>query len=109
MRGWVLLMALAICAPANAHDQWADGSEVPSWVKSACCGPADAHLLKNDDVWVEGGEYHVRGNRYTVPVNKALPSPDGRFWIFYGTYWGDYGSREKYDGMPICFFAPTGA
>ena len=114
---WVLIIALVAflvlafgaVTHAEAHTQWADGSGIPDEIKKACCGEAEAHMLRDEDVWVENGEYHVRGYRYTYPVNKAQPSPDGRFWIFYGTYWGDYGSREKYDGMPICYFAPTGA
>ena len=107
--GWLLIFMTFWALHAHAHTQWADGSSIPDEIKKACCGEAEAHMLRDEDVWVEGGEYHVRGYRYTYPVSKAQPSPDGRFWIFYGTYWGDYGNREKYDGKPICFFAPTGA
>jgi len=31
--------------PAAAHDKWANGVEVPSWVKRSCCGPEDVHRL----------------------------------------------------------------
>jgi hypothetical protein len=49
---------LSICAisawwflsPTYAHDYWADGKPVPNWVKTSCCGPADAHHLRPDQV-----------------------------------------------------------
>jgi hypothetical protein len=37
-------------SPTNAHDYWADGKAVPNWVKASCCGPADAHHLRPDQV-----------------------------------------------------------
>ena len=46
-------------APAVAHDQWANGKAVPGWIKSACCGPADADHLRPDQVSHNAGGDHV--------------------------------------------------
>jgi hypothetical protein len=56
-----------------AHDYWFNGKKVPSWVKSACCGPTDAHRLAmsnihtapwNDDYMIIDG--------YKNPYEKQL-------------------------------------
>jgi hypothetical protein len=88
-------------APALAHDQWADGKAVPGWVKSACCGPADAHRLRPDQVTRDArGDYVVEGYREPILAKFALPSEDGNYWIFY---------RDNLDGSRsavFCFFVP---
>ncbi|HME83833.1 MAG TPA: hypothetical protein VKG91_04605 [Roseiarcus sp.] len=88
-------------AQALAHDQWANGKAVPDWVKSACCGPADAHHLRPDQVALNAnGDYLVDGYREPLPAKIALPSQDGEYWIFY---------RENLDGSRsavFCFFVP---
>jgi hypothetical protein len=88
-------------APALAHDLWANGDPVPAWVKSACCGPADAHRLRPDQVAQNArGDYVVDGYREPLPARIALPSQDGNYWIFY---------RENLDGSRsavFCFFVP---
>jgi hypothetical protein len=72
---------LLLLLPVQAHDQWADGSVVPAWVKSACCGPQDAHmdpvLLHDEKGW------RVEGNDYVIADDKVLPSEDGHAWVFY--------------------------
>ena len=88
-------------APAVAHDQWANGKAVPGWIKSACCGPADAHHLRPDQVSFNArGDYVVEGYREPLLAKIALPSPDGEYWIFY---------RDNLDGSRsavFCFFVP---
>ena len=88
-------------APAVAHDQWANGKAVPGWIKSACCGVADAHHLRPDQVSLNArGEYVVEGYHAPLDVNFAQPSQDGEYWIFY---------REFIDGSQsaaFCFFVP---
>lgn len=84
---------------ADAHQRWADGTEIPSWVKSVCCGKSDAHLLDDEDVTEDAeGNYHIRGFNSVVKREAALPSQDNRISAFYGNP----------DGMMYCFFVPMG-
>ena len=88
---------------AAAHDVWANGDIVPGWVKSACCGPDDAHHLRPEQVHrVSDDFYMVDGYRYRIPAREALPSQDGDYWIFY---------RDEGAGVQstvYCFFVPMG-
>ena len=97
------LLALILCVtPVYAHDQWADGSPIPAWVKSSCCGPSDAHHLTNDQVHEVEGGYKVDGYPDVIPYARVLPSQDGDAWIFY---------RHLPDGSfsPVyCFFFNAG-
>ena len=88
---------------AQAHDTWSDGKPVPDWVKSSCCGPADAHHLRPDQVHrVSDDFYVVDGYVNRIPVAQALPSQDGDYWIFYR----DEGAGAQ-SGV-YCFFVPMG-
>jgi hypothetical protein len=92
-----------------AHDYWADGKPIPNWVKASCCGPADAHHLRPDQVhrvsddYYEVDDYHGNGGK--IPFSQALPSQDGDYWIFYrddaANVSGSSGQSEVY-----CFFVP---
>jgi hypothetical protein len=73
---------------------------VPSWIKVACCGPADAHHLTPDQVHRSDEYYRVDRYREPIPAKFALPSQDGDYWIFY---------RQDKDGFQTgvyCFFVP---
>ena len=95
----VLLAASA--GSANAHDYWSDGKPVPDWVKASCCGPADAHHLRPDQVHrISDDFYSVDGYIRRIPVGQALPSQDGDYWIFYRDD-GASGQSGVY-----CFFVP---
>lgn len=99
------LVGLAACAiwslGAHAHDAWSDGSKVPDWVKASCCGPADAHHLKPEQVHrISDGYYRVDGYLRDIPVSQALPSQDGDYWGF----WRDDGNGIQ-SGV-YCFFVP---
>ncbi|MGO9423440.1 hypothetical protein [Roseiarcus sp.] len=97
-----LLGGLAV-RPAAAHDVWANGVIVPGWVKSACCGPDDAHHLRPEQVHRVSDDYYtVDGYRYRIPARAALPSQDGDYWIFYR----DDGSGGQ--STVYCFFVPMG-
>ncbi len=74
--------------PARAHDQWADGSAIPAWVKSACCGPQDAHVIDSGDVTGpdKQGFYHVKDVGNPVPGDHVFDSQDGQVWAFYNPY-----------------------
>lgn len=76
-------LALAMAAPARGHQQWANGEPVPAWVKSSCCGPDDAHLLRADRVHLRADGVHIDGINTVVPYERVLPSPDGRIWGFW--------------------------
>jgi hypothetical protein len=84
MKALPLLIALLTVTPASAHDQWADGSAVPSWVKSACCGARDIHQTTMDQVHeAPNGWWRVDGIGNLVPPDKVFPSQDGYVWVFY--------------------------
>jgi hypothetical protein len=84
------LAVLALAGRAQAHDAWADGTEVPAWVKSACCGPADAHILEPGDYSIDKDGFHVRGVDMVVPLDRVSPSQDGRVWAFYRKEMGSF-------------------
>ena len=65
------------------HDVWANGDKVPAWVATSCCGQADAHVLGPDDYFIDSAGFHVKGIGMTVPLDKVLPSQDGKVWAFY--------------------------
>ena len=96
-----LLSFFVLCGVARAHDVWADGKVVPTWVKAACCGPDDVHHLRPDQVHrVSDYSYTVDGYFRPIPSRIALPSPDGEYWIFY---------KDNKDGSQtgvFCFFVP---
>jgi len=83
--------------PSLAHDQWADGTPVPRWIKSSCCGERDAHRLRPDQVHKGKGVWLVDGFG-AIPDAAALPSQDGDYWLFYGYLAGEPALR--------CFFVP---
>ncbi|MGO9391448.1 hypothetical protein [Rhodoblastus sp.] len=87
--------------PAVAHEQWANGKAVPGWIKSACCGVADAHHLRPEQVALNArGDYVVEGYHEPLAAKFALASQDGDYWIFY---------RDNLDGSQsavFCFFVP---
>lgn len=99
MRLFLTTLFLLQTCVASAHDQWADGSAIPAWVKSSCCGPADAHHLTPAMVTRDGDYYVVSGYNHRIPANQALPSQDGDYWIFYR----DDGGIQS--GV-YCFFIP---
>lgn len=108
---------------AGAHNQWADGSAIPAWVKASCCGPADAHHLRPDQVHDMGDYYQIDGMRQPImktygpkhfPNNSILPSQDGDYWVFYKDTETHqvcgYESRSCYSEPAAesvyCFFVP---
>jgi hypothetical protein len=81
--------------------------QIPVWVKRACCGKDDAHLLRPNQVHrVEGG-YRIDGYPLIVPYTSAQPSQDGNYWAFYRIY-GIVGDKPQVSNIR-CFFVPLGA
>lgn len=109
-----VLALIALSSVAHAHDEWANGTPVPAWVKDSCCGPADAHHLTPDMVHRDGDFYRVDGYQRPIPVGQALPSQDGDYWIFYkdepeGDTYSPEGGRSHhaaYQTGVYCFFVP---
>ena len=108
MRKHLRLIVIGLClgtATAHAHDQWADGTPVPAWVKRACCGPEDAHHLRPGQVHVITTNgvraWKVDGYDDPIPFGKELTSQDGDYWIFYRTL--NNGDQSSV----YCFFVPV--
>ena len=108
-------LSIALPIPCFAHDYWANGVPVPAWVKSSCCGEADAHHLRPDqvhhvdDYWLVDG-YHAR-----IPDSKAQPSQAGDYWVFYrdipagancSPEGGCSGHHPASQSSVYCFFVP---
>ena len=70
----VLLFALS-ASGADAHDYWSDGKTIPDWVKSSCCGPADAHHLRPEQVHrISDDYYSVDGYIRRIPSVRRCPA-----------------------------------
>ena len=99
---------------ASAHDVWSNGAKVPDWVKASCCGPADAHHLRPDQVHRSDDYYYVDGYDSRIPVGQAFPSQDGDYWIFYrdnpaGKSCSPFGGctpTSASQSSVYCFFVP---
>lgn len=96
----VACVILAVLEGAGAHDVLANGQPVPAWIKSACCGPQDFHILTPDQVHETSGGWRIDGYRELIPYGKELPSEDGTYAIFYMDYADGSQSRA------FCFFVP---
>ena len=94
---WILALLICSTTPAFAHDLWADGSVVPPWVKSSCCGPLDVHHLDKGQVRALADGWHIEGLNKVLAYGTEMPSQDGDYWIFY----------RYADGPVYCFFAPV--
>jgi len=111
VKGMLLaLLGLATINSSQAHDEWSNGKKVPDWVKASCCGQADAHHLRPDQVTRSDDYYYVEGYNDRIPISQALPSQDGDYWIFYRDE-GNVCSPEggcSHSGQSAvwCFFAP---
>ena len=90
---------LTIPSSVAAHDFWSNGDPVPSWVKSWCCGQNDVHQLRPGAVHIKQDGYHIDGIATVVPISKAMPSADGKYWAFWK-------SADEPKPNISCFFAP---
>lgn len=95
---WIVLMTIS---KSSAHEQWADGSIVPPWVKASCCGPEDVHHLKHSQVQARPDGWHVEGYKQVIAYGRELPSQDGDYWIFYKNY------PDGTQTPVYCFFTPA--
>ena len=81
-------LSLTLSHPSKAHDKWANNVAVPPWVKAACCGPNDVHLIDLKDIERGDGGYMVAGNHW-FPDDHVFDSMDGEVWAFYDSI-GNY-------------------
>lgn len=99
-----ILLVLTGSAAAAAHDSWGNGKPIPGWVLKSCCGLADAHRLRADQVHrVEGG-YRIDGYPTIVYDAQVVPSEDGDYWAFYSEFTDADGVRSV--SSIYCFFVP---
>ena len=115
----VLLMGLAAFSAmsiggASAHDKACDGNPVPDKIKLDCCGAAEEHQLKPEQISRgPNDEYIVRfdGFTFVIPPDKALPSNDPCSHIFFSNMWvfdGGPGDLVRDPSTPpiLCFLTP---
>ncbi len=99
------ILVIACASPSQAHQTWGNGLPVPEWVAKACCGPADAHRLRPDQVRRVDQGYAIEGYPRIVYDAQVLPSEDGEYWAFYSTF-RDADGVAAYSSV-YCFFAPS--
>jgi hypothetical protein len=90
---------------ASAHDKGCDSNPVPGRIKLDCCGEADEHQLKPEQInRGPNDEYIVSFEDYTfvIPADKALPSSDHCSHIFFNTWAIDSGNFVRV----YCFLTP---
>src|SRR5271166_447194 len=113
---WVWAAVLAFAAMtienASAHDKGCDGNPLPKGIKLDCCGKADEHQLKPEQISRgPNHEYIVSFEDYTfvIPADKALPSSDPCSHIFFENVWAIAGGNVmRFPGTPnvFCFLTP---
>ena len=97
---------------ASAHDKDCDGNPVLGRIKLDCCGEAEEHQLKPEQVSRgPNDEYIVSFESYTfvIPADKALPSNDPCSHIFFENVWAIVGGNQVRDPRTPnirCFLTP---
>jgi hypothetical protein len=113
---WVWAAVLAFAATtvesASAHDKGCDGNPVPERIKLDCCGEAEEHQLKPEQISRgANNEYIVSfdGCTFVIPADKALPSNDPCSHIFFENVWMIVGGTSvRFPKGPdvYCFLTP---
>jgi hypothetical protein len=113
---WAVIAVLALTAmtieSASAHDKGCDDNPVPVAIKLDCCGKADEHRVKPEQITRgPNDEYIVSFDDYTfvIPADKALPSNDRCSHIFFENVWAIVGGNHfRVPGTPgvYCFLTP---
>jgi hypothetical protein len=109
----VLAFATIAAQSASAHEKSCDGNPVPGRIKLDCCGGAEEHQLKPEQISRGANdEYIVVFENYTfvIPVDQALPSNDPCSHIFFPNMWvnDDGGNQVRDPRTPsvYCFLRP---
>jgi hypothetical protein len=113
---WAMIAVLAFPAmtieSASAHDQGCDGNALPVRIKLDCCGKADEHQLKPEQISRGPNDEYIvsfEGYTFVIPVDKALPSNDHCSHIFFENVWAIAGGNQvRFPGTPgvYCFLTP---
>jgi len=112
--GLVAFTATAI-EGASAHDKGCDGNPVLGRIKLDCCGEAEEHRLKPEQISRGPNDEYVvsfEGYTFVIPADKALPSNDPCSHIFFPNMWvvTDDGNQVRDPRTPNirCFLTPLG-
>jgi hypothetical protein len=91
---WAIIAIPAFAAmmieSASAHDKGCDGNPVPGGIKLDCCGKADEHQLKPEQISRGPSDEYIvsfEGYTFVVPADRALPSNDPCSHIFFENVW----------------------
>ena len=109
-RFWAAIAVLAFAAmtieSASAHDKGCDGNPVPGRIKLDCCGEADEHQLKPEQITRGPNDEYIvsfEGYTFVIPADKALPSNDPCSQIFFENVWAIAGGNV----MPVFIIVLT--
>ena len=75
----VVAFATVTIESASAHDKGCDGNPVPGGIKWDCCGKADEHRLKPEQISRGRNDEYVvsfEGYTFVIPAGKTPPSSD---------------------------------
>ena len=114
---WAVIAVLAFPAmtieSASAHDKSCDANPVPKAIKLDCCGKADEHRLKLEQISRGPNDEYIvslEGYTFVIPADKALPSNDPCSHIFFPNMWvvTDAGNQVRDPRTPNirCFLTP---
>jgi hypothetical protein len=110
--GLIAFTAMAI-EGANAHDKGCDGSPVLGRIKLDCCGEAEEHQLKPEQISRGPHDEYIvsfEGYTFVIPADEALPSNDPCSHIFFPNMWveTDGGDQVRDPRTPNirCFLTP---
>jgi hypothetical protein len=110
--GLVAFTATAI-EGASAHDKGCDGNPVLGRIKLDCCGEAEEHQLKPEQISRGPNDEYIvsfEGYTFVIPADKALPSNDPCSHIFFPNMWvaTDDGNQMRDPTTPNirCFLTP---
>jgi hypothetical protein len=91
---------------ASAHDKGCDGSPVSAGIKLDCCGKADEHQLKPEQISRGPKDEYIvsfEGYTFVIPADKVLPSNDHCSHIFFKNAWAMGGGNVV---RVYCFLTP---
>ena len=113
---WAVIAVLAVAAmaieSASAHDKGCDGNPVLGGIKVDCCGKAEEHGLKPEQISRGPNDEYIvsfEGYTFVIPADKALPSNDPCSHIFFPNVWViDEGNHVRVPTTPNihCFLTP---
>ena len=108
----VLVFAPVAIECANGHDRSCNGTPVPGGIKLDCCGKADEHQLRPEQISRGPNDEYIvsfEGYTFVIPADKALPSSDPCSHIFFENVWVTAGGKSMRFPKPpdvYCFLTP---